>query len=279
MNTFESRGVPVRAESKLITAENLKAGYRETVVWREASFTIDQGEFVAVIGPNGAGKTTLFRLLLGLQRPLGGTLRIFDGEPRQGSPRIGYVPQQHVIDSESHIESLELVRLGLSGKQWGFSMFDGRDRKAAMSSMESVGAAELAHRPLAELSGGELQRIFLSEALVSKPDVLLLDEPLSNLDMKREKDLLRLVNGVVRSRNVTALLIAHNINPLLPYLDKVIYIANGKVASGKPEEVLTSESLSSLYQIPVEVLHGSKGNIAIIGIEGHHGDEQVDVQS
>jgi len=118
-----------------------------------------------------------------------------------------------------------------------------------------------------------LQRIFLAEALVSSPDLLLLDEPLSNLDLKREKDLVQLVNSVVRSRNVTALLIAHDINPLLPFLDKVIFIANGKVATGKPDEVLTSESLTALYGVPVEVLRDSRGNVAIIGIDDHHGDE------
>jgi len=121
------------------------------------------------------------------------------------------------------------------------------------------------------LSGGELQRIFLAEALVSKPTLLLLDEPLSNLDMRRERELLQLINSVVRSRNVTALLIAHNINPLLPYLDKVIYIANGKVATGTPKEVLTSASLSALFGVRVEVLRDSRGNIAVVGIEDCHG--------
>ena len=109
---------------------------------------------------------------------------------------------------------------------------------------------DLAHRPLGVLSGGELQRIFLAEALVSNPDILLLDEPLSNLDLRRETDLIHLVNKVVRSRGVTALLIAHNINPLLPHLDKVVYIANGRVATGKPAEVLTSESLTALVRSP-----------------------------
>lgn len=273
MSILETEVAPISMGSKVVTAENLVAGYEDRVVWRDANFTVGQGEFVAIIGPNGAGKTTLFRLLLGLQRPVGGTIRVFDAEPKRGSPRIGYVPQKHIIDSESHIESLELVRLGLSGKQWGFSLSSELERKAALSALEAVGATQLAHRPLAELSGGELQRIFLAEALVSNPEMLLLDEPLSNLDMRREKDLLRLVNGVVRSRNVTALLIAHNINPLLPYLDKVIYIVNGKVASGSPGEVLTSKSLSALYEIEIEVLHDSRGNLAIIGIEGHHGDE------
>jgi zinc/manganese transport system ATP-binding protein len=117
------------------------------------------------------------------------------------------------------------------------------------------------------LSGGELQKVFLAEALVSNPDILPLDEPLSNLDIKRERELVHVVNEVVRSRNVTALLIAHHINPLLPYLDRVVYIANGRVATGKPKEVLTSESLSDLYGIRIEVLHDSRGNLAIVGLE------------
>jgi zinc/manganese transport system ATP-binding protein len=261
------------AVSELIIARNLRAGYADRTVWSSANFTVNSGEFVAIIGPNGAGKTTLFRLLLGLQRPAEGAILVFGEEPSTGSPRIGYVPQQHNIDDESHIESLELVRLGLSGKKWGFSLFASEERAEALSAMEAVGAVELAHRPMAELSGGELQRVFLSEALASNPELLLLDEPLSNLDIRRENEMVRLVNSVVRTRGVTAMLIAHNINPLLPYLDKVIYIANGQVKSGTPDQVLTSESLSSLYGVHVEVLRDSRGNVAIIGIEGFHGDE------
>jgi zinc/manganese transport system ATP-binding protein len=256
----------------LIRGERLTAGYREKTVWRDASFAIGHGEFVAVIGPNGAGKTTLFRLILGLQQPISGSLKIFDAPPTRGNPKIGYGPQRHVIDSQTNVECLELVQLGLSGKKWGFNPFSHSDREAALAALEGVGATDLAHLPLGNLSGGELQRIFLAEALVSNPDILLLDEPLSNLDLKRETDLLHLVNEVVRSRGVTALLIAHNINPLLPHLDKVMYIANGKVATGKPSEVLTSESLTALYGIQVEVLRDPHGNVAIIGVEEHHGD-------
>ena len=152
--------------------------------------------------------------------------------------------------------------MGLSSK---------KDREAALNALKDVGATDLAHRSLGVLSGGELQRIFLAEALVSNPSILLLDEPLSNLDMRRERELLQLIHGVVESRNVTALLIAHNINPLLPYLDKVVYIANGKVATGTPHEVLTSECLSALFGVHVEVLQDSRGNIGIVGIEDCHG--------
>ncbi len=251
--------------TSVITADNVVAGYRDKIIWRNATFTINRGEFVAVIGPNGAGKTTLFRLLLGLQHPISGAIQILNGKPKRGNQQIGYVPQRHAIDEETNVECLELVRLAISGKQWGFSLFSGNDRKIALDTLKAVGAEELAHRSLSALSGGELQRIFLAEALVSNPDILLLDEPLSNLDIRRGRELVNLVNNIVRSRNVTAFLVAHDINPLLPFLDNVIYIANGKVATGKPKDVMTSECLSALYGVHVEVIRDSKGNIAIIG--------------
>src|SRR5690349_886967 len=138
----------------IVTAQNLAAGYQRNLVWRDASFTIDRGEFVAIIGPNGAGKTTLFRLLLGLLRPAAGTLQIFNAQPKRGNSQIGYVPQRHLIDSDTNVESLELVRLGYSGRKWGIGLFSRSDTKAALVALESVGASELAHRPLGELSGG-----------------------------------------------------------------------------------------------------------------------------
>lgn len=259
----------------VISAKNLSGGYPTNTVWQHADFSIKKGEFVAVLGPNGAGKTTLFRLLLGLAQPISGSLSIFGETPRRGNPRIGYVPQQHPIDSETGIEALQLVRLGLDGNHWGVhSTKEGNEK--ALAALRTVGAEELAHRPLGVLSGGELQRIFLAEALIGKPDLLLLDEPLANLDMRRETNFVQLINEVVRSRGVTALLIAHNINPLLPLLDRVIYVVNGQITNGKPAEVLTSESLTNLYGIPIEVLKDSHGRIAIIGIDeliDHHGHE------
>ena len=260
------------AESPIVTAENVTAGYPDRVVWRDASFSLDRGEFTAVIGPNGSGKTTLFRMLLGLQRPINGTIRIFGDVPRRGNSRIGYVPQRHVFDSETNVECLELVHLAYCGQRWGFHLSSKSEREKALRALAAVGAADLALKPLNALSGGELQRIFLAEALVSDPDMLLLDEPLSNLDIRRADELVQLVNRVVRSRNVTALLVAHDINPLLPYLDQVIYVANSKVATGAAKDVLTSERLSALYDTQVEVMHDSRGNVAIIGVEPSGGE-------
>ena len=259
------------SNAPVITANDLAAGYPGNEVWRNANLSVGQGEFVGVLGPNGAGKTTLFRLLLGLTKPLQGALTVFGKSQSRGNPSIGYVPQRHHIDEEIGIEALELVRFGLIGNRWGIGRMN-EGREEALAALQSVGGAELAFRPLGTLSGGELQRVFLAEALAGKPDLLLLDEPLANLDIRRESEALQLINRVVRSRGITALLTAHNINPLLPVLDRVIYIANGHVTMGKPADVFTSETLSRLYDTPVEVVRDSRGRIAVIGTEdpSHH---------
>lgn len=258
---------------EVIRAEDLAAGYRGNAIWSGANFSIAQGEFVAVLGPNGTGKTTLFRLLLGLLQPAQGSLSVFGEKPRRGNPRIGYVPQRHAADPELAIEALEIVRLGSCAGKWGFDApaEAKRERNAALDALEQVGAAHLAHRSLGALSGGELQRVYLAQALVGNPELLLLDEPLANLDIRRESEMVELIRNTVRTRAIAALIIAHNINPLLPALDRVLYVANGRVAAGEPGEVLNSESLSELYGAPIEVLKDSRGRIAIIGAEeGRH---------
>ena len=251
----------------VIVARDAAAGYPGKIVWQHADFVIKKGEFVGVLGPNGSGKTTLFRLLLGLTRPIEGRLELLGGAPRRGHPRVAYVPQRRPVDPETGIAALEFVRLGLNGHRWGMGVRAAAERRAALQALAAVDATALADRPLGLLSGGELQRVFLAQALAGEPEVLLLDEPLSNLDIRRESNLVSLVDEIVRARGVTALLIAHNLNPLLPVLDRIIYIANGRVATGKPHEVITSASLSKLYGAPVEVLRDSHGRLAVLGIE------------
>ncbi|HEV2449050.1 MAG TPA: metal ABC transporter ATP-binding protein [Thermoplasmata archaeon] len=277
-------GNPARSAATAIRAERLEVRYGSQVVWKDADFEVKAGEFVALIGPNGAGKTTLFRMLLGLHYPAAGQLSVFGSAPRRGNYRIGYVPQRHTIDRETHLACDKLVRLAYPGDRWGP---EGRfpplrwgprlrlrgERDAAARVLADVGASELAHKPLGSLSGGELQRVFLAEALVGDPELLLLDEPLSNLDLRRSRELVETIHGLVQARGVTTLLVAHDINPMIKCLDKVIYIANGNVATGRPEEVLTTESLSRLYGVPVEVLRDSRGNLVIVGGEDDHGQE------
>lgn len=258
----------------VIEARKLGARYRRDFIWQDASFSIERGEFVGILGPNGAGKTTLFKLLLGLLPPATGELLMLGEKPKRGNARIGYVPQRHPVDGDMNIEALEFVRLGLSGNKWGVGGWQSGslERRTALATLRTLDAEHLAARPLGVLSGGELQRVFLAQALVGQPDLLLLDEPLANLDVRRKTELVQLMSTVVQRQQVTALLIAHDINPLLPVLDRVVYVANGRVATGEPGAIITSEALSKLYGAPVEVVHDSRGRLAVLGIEeaAHH---------
>lgn len=253
----------------IINAKNVTAGYRNHLVWQTANLTINAGEFVAVLGPNGAGKTTLFRLLLGFLQPLDGKITILGSVPKRGNPKIGYVPQRHFVDSDLKLDALELVRLGLNGHHWGINLAQNMeaDNQKIYDVLKLVEAEHLAHRPLGLLSGGELQRIFLAQALIGRPDLLLLDEPLANLDVRNQAVLVSLVSNIAKQQNVTVLMIAHDLNPLLPSLDRVIYMANGRIAIGRPNEVVTSKALSELYDSPVEVIRDSKGRVAVFGVE------------
>jgi zinc/manganese transport system ATP-binding protein len=259
---------------EIVAARGLSAGYGTNTVWSNATFSVERGEFIGLLGANGAGKTTLFKLLLGLEKPKAGELLVLGRQPKRGSPHIGYVPQRRPIDTESRIAAIEYVRLGLSGHRWGFSLPRHVDAEyeQALEALGRVDASDLAHRPLKVLSGGELQRIFLAQALIGKPDLLLLDEPLANLDIRREVQLIKLTQQVVRKDKIAAILIAHDINPLLTAISRIIYIANRSVVAGRPDEIVTSKTLSALYNAPIEVLRDSKGRMAVLGVEEalHH---------
>lgn len=260
-------------KDEIIVATNLAAAYGKNMIWQHANFSVRRGEFVVLLGPNGGGKTTLFHVILGLLKPDSGNIQLFGNAPTKGNPKIGYIPQRRLIDSEMRIQAVEFVTLGVSGTEWGFSMSrEKKYEKKGLEALRQINAAELAHRSIGELSGGELQRVFLAQALISNPGLLLLDEPMANLDIRREKDFVDLLSGISKERDVGVLLITHDVNPILPFIDKLLYIANGRVETGTVADVINSERLSDIYGTPVEVLYDSKGRIAVLGIESevHH---------
>jgi zinc/manganese transport system ATP-binding protein len=221
----------------------------------EVSFTISAGEFTGLIGPNGAGKTTLLRVILGLQRPSAGEVTIL-GQPR--SPRaqpVGYVPQKVLLDPDMPIRARDLVALGLDGSRYGLRV-PSRDRAEAVRAMlHAVDAERFADARVGNLSGGEQQRVLIAHALISRPRLLLLDEPLANLDLRSGQEIIALLARIAREQQIAMLLSAHEINPLLPVMDRVVYLAGGRAASGPTGQVVTSEVLSRLYGHPVDVLH------------------------
>ena len=260
----------------IVSASEVAVGYSSKLIWEDANFTIKPGEFIGLLGANGAGKTTLFRLLLGLIQPVRGEVYVLGSKPKKGSSLISYMPQSRLIDSETRLDALEYVCLGQINGRFGISLpHKARlERAEALETMKIVGAEALAYRPLYELSGGELQRVFLAQALVGNPKLLLLDEPLANLDIRRETQLVQLIHKIAKEKNIAVLLIAHDVNPLLHMVDRIIYIANGKVATGLPHEIINSKTLSALYDAPIEVLRSSSGRMAVLGVEEavHHND-------
>ena len=262
-------GLP-HLDRPVVCAHDLAAGYGPNTVWSDATFDIDAGAFVAILGPNGAGKSTLLRLVLGLLRPRSGTIEVLGEPPRRGNPAIGYVPQARTLDPDVAFRGVDLVRLGLDGHRFGFAppwRSQRVQRDAVDRAVESVGATAYAHRRLGAMSGGERQRLLLAQALVGDPALLLLDEPLANLDVRNQATMAELIGSVARARHLTVLLVAHDLNPLRNLIDVVCYVAGGNVAFGPPDEVVTPEVLSKLYGAPVEVLVDSRGRRFVVGIE------------
>jgi len=265
---------PRQAGSPVIVAERLAAAYGSRLIWQDASFTVDPGEFVAVLGPNGSGKSTLLRLLLGLLAPAAGSLQVLGKRPHQGNADIGYVPQRRSIDRDLPVRGRDFVHLGIDGSRWGVAMGNAATNDQRVDeAIAAVEAAAYADRPIGRLSGGEQQRLLLAQALAGRPRMLLLDEPLASLDLRNQIVIAELVAELARANHLTVLLIAHDINPLLPIVDRVLYVAHGGVAIGKPAEVITTEQLSRLYDAPIEVLHDSHGHMFVVGLEAesaHH---------
>jgi zinc/manganese transport system ATP-binding protein len=251
-----------------IVARDLTASYGSHPIWARGTFAMPSGSFTAILGPNGAGKSTLIRMILGQLPPAGGRLEVLGEPPRRGNPNIGYVPQGSTFDPELSIRGSDFVGLGVDGHRWGVRL-GGRSGVAAEvgTAIDAVGASDYADRPLGSLSGGEQQRLLLAQALVGRPRLLLMDEPLSHLDVRNQIAIVQLISEVAKERGLTVLLIAHDVNLLLPHIDLVLYVAHGRLAIGKPSEIISSQRLTEIYSSPVEVLTDSRGRVFVVGLE------------
>jgi zinc/manganese transport system ATP-binding protein len=222
-------------------------------------FTVEAGEFVGVLGPNGAGKTTLIRALLGLVPIREGSVRVLGTPVSRGNPAIGYMPQLRGTLATRRLSGRDFVNCAANGHRWGIPLLHRQDaRREVDHVLEIVGAMHLAQRPLAELSGGERQRLLLAQSLLGAPRLLLLDEPLISLDPKHQIGVVELVRRVQRELGNTVLFSAHELNPLLNAIDRVLYLGNGRAALGTVDEVITAPTLSKLYGAPIDVMrvHG-----------------------
>jgi zinc/manganese transport system ATP-binding protein len=256
-------------------------------VFDGVDLTVGPGEFLAVLGPNGAGKSTLMRAILGLVPLACGTVRVLGGAPAQARQRIGYLPQRGGFGAATRLRGVDLVRLGVDGTRWGIPVplsANARRRRSAEhvrvdEVISMVGASAYARRPIGELSGGEQQRLLIAQALVRSPRLLILDEPLDSLDLPNQVAVAALIRRIVTNEHISVLLVAHDVNPLLGYLDRVIYMGGGRALAGTVDEVITAPKLTSLYGSPVEVLRTSDGRLVVVGLpeaphyHGHRHDD------
>jgi zinc/manganese transport system ATP-binding protein len=272
--TAATATAPRVGQEPAVTLERAQARVAGRVVWSDVDVSVAPGEFTAILGPNGSGKTTMLRVLLGELALSGGTATVLGRAPGAGNREIGYLPQRRQFDASTRIRGIDLVRLGLDGARWGLSLRNrGGDR--VRQAIERVGAGDYAARPIGRLSGGEQQRLLIAQALVGDPRLLILDEPLDSLDLPNQTAVAALVARIRDQQGVTVLLVAHDVNPLLPYLDRIVYFGAGHAAAGTPGEVITAPTLSRLYGVPIEVFETDDGRRFVAGLPeapAHHHD-------
>ncbi|WP_211304240.1 metal ABC transporter ATP-binding protein [Umezawaea tangerina] len=248
--------------------------YGRRVLWDGLDLEVQPGEFLAVLGPNGSGKTSLMRVLLGLQPLSAGVVEVAGSPPGRGNRRIGYIPQQRSLDPTLTLRGRDLVGLGLDGHGWGLGLRGRKERRARVDEvLAAVGATDYADAPIGLLSGGEQQRLRVAQALVGDPRVLLCDEPLLSLDLAHQRVVSDLIDTRRKAADTAVLFVTHEINPVLPLVDRVLYLVDGRFRIGPPAEVMTSETLSELYGTTVDVVR-VRDQILVVGATGKLCEDQ-----
>ena len=251
-----------------LSAASLSFGERQ--LWNNLNLEVQPGEFLAVLGPNGTGKTSLIKAILGQQELTAGTVEFLGRPVARGSRQIGYIPQQKLLDRSTPLRARDLVALGVDGHRWGLPVSSRAVKARVDEVLESVGATDYGNVPVAMLSGGEQQRIRVGQSIAARPKLLLCDEPLLSLDLHHQRSVSELIDEQRTALGTAVVFVTHDVNPILPFVDRVLYLAGGRFRVGTPDEVLRSEVLSYMYDTPVEVIR-SRGRVAVLGAPEGYG--------
>lgn len=264
-----------------MSAIHLKAvtlGFTEKPLIDDLTADIQVGEFIGILGPNGAGKSTLLRAILGLLKPIRGEIQVFNQPCQRGNPLIGYVPQFRQNASMNQLTGRAYIYATVNGHRMGLPWISSEERINIEEIIHLVGIESFIDRPYQQLSGGERQRVALAEALLSQPKILLLDEPLSGLDPGQQEKMVSLIHHIQKKLQITVLFTAHEINPLLPVLNRILYLVHGKATMGTVSSVINSETLSWLYDAPIEVIQHNQYLFVIhknLGTPVHEHDHSI----
>ncbi len=268
--------------STVLSLRSATLSYGQRLLWQDLNLDVRPGEFLTVLGSNGTGKTSLLKVVLGQQKPTAGTITFLGRPVARGSREIGYIPQQKRLDQGTPLRARDLIAFGMTGHIWGPPRSSRAVRAQVDAAIAAVGATAYADSPVAALSGGEQQRIRVAQSIVGRPKLLLCDEPLLSLDLSHQRGVSELIDTQRRALNMAVVFVTHDVNPILPMVDRVLYLAGGRFTIGTPEEVFRSDVLSRLYGTPVDVMR-SGGRVIVVGApderDDHRHDEQDAVRS
>jgi zinc/manganese transport system ATP-binding protein len=249
------------AHRTALSFRNVSALRSGRVIWTQGTFDVPAGGIVAVIGANGSGKTTLLHMILGLLPAATGQLQVFGAEPGKDNNRIGYVPQDYAATAGEAIRAFDAVLLGLTGHRWSARRATAAQRRHVADTLAAVDGGGFADKRLSTLSGGQRQRVAIAEALVANPRLLILDEPLASLDLRSQREMVLLLARLHREFGVTIIVVAHDLNPLLPILDSAIYLLDGHAHYAPIADIVDDELLTHLYGTPIRVAHTPQGHL------------------
>ena len=263
------------AKQPILKVKKASLSFGDRSIWKNLNLSVAPGEFIAVIGANASGKTVLLKAILGQLELSSGAIELLGKSVAHGSRQIGYIPQHRQADSGLPLRARDLLRMGLDGHKFGLPFPSRKTNQRVSEMLEMVGAQDIANTPIGQLSGGQLQRIRVAQAVIDNPQLILADEPLSALDLKQQSLVAELIDSQRQLNGAAVLFVTHDVNPVLDYIDRVLYLANGQFRIGTPDEVLRSDVLSKLYGRNVDVVR-NQGRIAVLGSSDHdhHDDEK-----
>lgn len=248
--------------TSLLQVKNASLEFEDRAVWRDVNFEIAPGEFVAIIGSNGSGKSMLLKSILGLQELSAGEINL------SSANEVGYIPQHRTSESNLPLKVRDFVRFGLDGQNFGMAIPSKASKDKVTKALEQVDAIHLMDTQMSKLSGGEFQRVRVAQAIISEPKLILADEPLSALDLHHQMTISELINQQRERSNAAILFVTHDLNPIINFVDRVLYFAKGKHSIGTVDQVMRSEVLSDLYGYPVDVVR-NQGRIVVLGSHDH----------